>query len=140
MIIDSQLELSNEQAVTASAASTNYVDLGANNDPGLDNKTLYLAITCKEAAAAAGAATVNFKLQKDSASDFSGAEDVYDSGAIGKAALVLGYQLFIPIPVGTDKRYLRAYFEVGTGPLTAGKFDAQIVADIPHNIAKPDAL
>ena len=138
MIVDKSLELSSEQAVTASAASTNYVDLGVASRPGVAQK--YIAITVKEAAAAAGAATVTFKLQSDSDSAFGSAVDESTTAAIGKADLVLGKQIFIPLPVEMEARYFRMYYTVASGPLTAGKFDAHVVEGIQMNQAYPDAL
>lgn len=126
MYLDKETEFSDSQAVTAAAASTNYMNLGAARDIGV-GKQKYVLITCKEAATAAGAATVNFQLQTDDNSAFSSPKTVYDSGSVGKAALIVGYQLFIPIPLGTEEQYLRLYYNVGTGPLTAGKFSASIV-------------
>ena len=105
MIIDKLLQVSNEQAVTASAASTDVIDFGqANPDSGL-NDNVTLSITVDEAATAAGAATVTFSIQ-DSA-DNSTFADVYATAAIGKATLVAGFadaQL-----LGARRRRLRSH-------------------------------
>ncbi len=138
MIIDKQNSLSEEQAVTASAASTNYIDLGAARDLGLSK--MDLAITVTEAVTAAGAATVTFQLQCDDNSSFSSAKTVIQTDAIPKATMVAGYQFFLNIPVGLDERYVRLYYSVATGPLTAGKFSAAIVHGIQKNKAYPDAI
>lgn len=135
MIIDKALQVSNEQAVTSSAASTDVIDTGQTT-PDLGASDLYLVINTDEAATAAGAATVTFSLQ-DSA-DNSSFADVAVSAAIGKATLVAGYQHVIPLPTKL-RRYLRAYYTVATGPLTAGKFSAQIVAGFQQNVPKPDS-
>lgn len=135
MIIDRALQVSNEQAVTASAASTDTIDTGQST-PDLGAAGLYLVITTDEAATAAGAATVTFSVQ-DSA-DNSSFADVAVTAAIGKATLVAGYQHVIPLPT-RHRRYLRAYYTVATGPLTAGKFSAQVVAGIQQNVPKPDS-
>ena len=37
------------------------------------------------------------------------------------------------------RRYCRVYYTIGTGPLTAGKFSAQVVTGIQQNVAKPDS-
>ena len=135
MYIDKNLQVSNEQAVTASAASTDVIDFGqANSDVGMAD--LYAVITTDEAAAAAGAATVTFSVQ-DSA-DNSTFADVAVTVAIAKATLVAGYQHVIPLPTKL-RRYCRVYYTVGTGPLTAGKFSAQVVAGFQQNVPKPDS-
>jgi hypothetical protein len=124
MIIDKSLQVSDAQAVTASAASTDVIDTGvANRSIGTDT-SLALSITVDESATASGAATVTFSLQ-DSA-DNSTFADVQASAAIGKADLTAGKQ-----PV---------YYTVATGPLTAGKFSAQIVMNGQRNVAYPDSL
>lgn len=136
MFIDKFLQVSNEQAVTASAASTDAIDFGqANPDVGMDGRSK-MVITVDEAAAAVGAATVVFSVQ-DSA-DNSTFADVAATVAVGKATLVAGHQIVIPMPTNL-RRYCRVYYTVGTGPLTAGKFSAQIVSGIQQNVAKPDS-
>jgi hypothetical protein len=136
MIIDRQLQVSNEQAVTASAASTDVIDYGqANPNSGMADN-LSMAITVDEAAAAAGAATVTFSIQ-DSADNATFA-DVAVTAAIGKAALTAGKQVLIPMPP-VHRRYVRVYYTIGTGPLTAGKFSAQVVTGVQLNIAYPDS-
>ena len=121
MFIDKSLQVSDAQAVTASAASTDVIDFGqANPNTGMDDRSS-MVITVDEAAAATGAATVTISVQ-DSA-DNSTFADVAVTAAIGKATLVAGYQHVIPMPTKL-RRYCRVYYTVATGPLTAGKFSA----------------
>lgn len=136
MFIDKALQVSNEQAVTVSAASTDSIDFGqANPNVGLDDRS-NMVVTVDESAAAAGAATVTFSVQ-DSADNATFA-DVAVTAAIGKASLAAGQQVVIPMPTKL-RRYCRVYYTIGTGPLTAGKFSAQIVTGIQQNIAQPDS-
>lgn len=139
MILDSKLKVSDAQAVTASAASTSYIDRGAAGDVG-NSCPLYLLITVNIAAAAAGAATVNFQLQCDDNSSFSSAKTVIQTDAIAKADLIVGKQIVLPLPPGLDERYLRLYYLVTTGPLTAGAFSAQITSSLQSNQPMPDAI
>lgn len=135
MFIDRNLQVSNEQAVTSSAASTDVIDFGqASPDAGIAD--LYAVITTDEAATASGSATVTFSVQ-DSA-DNSTFADVAVTAAIGKATLVAGFQHVIPLPTKL-RRYCRLYYTVATGPLTAGKFSAQVVAGFQQNVPKPDS-
>ena len=136
MIIDKLLQVSDAQAVTASAASTDVIDFGQANPNSGINQNTSLAITVDETATAAGAATVTFSVQ-DSA-DNSSFADVAVTAATGKAALPAGAQVLIPMPV-VHRRYVRAYYTVATGPLTAGKFSAQIVTGVQANRAYPDS-
>ena len=136
MYIDKTLQVSNEQAVTVAAASTDVIDFGqANPDVGMTDQCS-MVITTDEAATASGAATVTFSVQ-DSA-DNSTFADVAVTAAIGKATMVAGYQHVIPMPTKL-RRYCRVYYTVATGPLTAGKFSAQVVTGVQQNVAKPDS-
>ncbi len=136
MIIDKALQVSSAQAVTVSTASTDVIDFGQTNpNTGMDDRSS-MVITVSESAAASGAATVTFSIQ-DSA-DNSTFADVAVTAAIGKASLTAGQQIVIPMPVKL-RRYCRAYYTVGTGPLTAGKFSAQVVAGIQQNTPMPDS-
>lgn len=136
MIIDKALQVSSAQAVTSSAASTDVIDFGQTNpNTGMDDRSS-MVITVSESAAASGAATVTFSIQ-DSA-DNSTFADVAVTAAIGKASLTAGQQIVIPMPVKL-RRYCRAYYTVGTGPLTAGKFSAQVVAGFQQNTPMPDS-
>ena len=136
MYIDKNLQVSNEQAVTATAASTDVIDFGqANPNTGLSDHS-NMVITVDEAATAAGAATVTFAVQ-DSA-DNSTFADVAVTAAIGKATLVAGFQHVIAMPT-KHRRYVRVNYTVATGPLTAGKFSAQVVAGFQQNVPQPDS-
>lgn len=128
MILDKQLFMSKAQAVTASAASTDVIDMGKAGDAV--GKELYLVVQVREAATATGSATVNLVLETDSKEDFSTKSVLFDSGAIAKADLTLNSEpVKVKIPVGM-KQYLRAYYTVATGPLTAGKFDAFLAMNV----------
>lgn len=137
MIIDKALQVSDDQAVTVTAASTDVIDFGqATPNSGMADR-LSMVVTVGEAATAAGAATVTFSVQDST--DNGSFSDVVSSAAIGKAALPLGAQVVIPMPV-LHRRYVRLNYTVGTGPLTTGKFSAQVVAGIQQNTPMPDAL
>lgn len=137
MIIDRFLQVSNEQAVTASAASTDVIDFGQTNPNTGMSDHLDLSITVDETVTAAGAATVTFSIQ-DSA-DNSSFADIAATVAIGKAALPVSSQIVIPMPK-LHRRYVRVYYTVATGPLTAGKFSAQFVTGLQLNTPTPGQL
>jgi hypothetical protein len=130
MIMDKLLQMSDSQAVTTTAASTDYIDQKA---AGNAEKALFLVIMVRETVTAAGAATVNFSLETDDNSSFSSPTVLFQTGDIGKAALVANSEVCkVRIPFGAE-RYLQTKFTVGTGPLTAGKFDAFLVVDAQTN-------
>lgn len=125
MILDAQNTFSDAQAVTASAASTNIIDTAASRDIGA-GEPMELIVICTETVTAAGAATVQFQLRTDTASNMGTAEVIAETPAIGKASLTAGTEVFrIKLPRGL-KRYIDLYYSVGTGPLTAGKFTAAL--------------
>lgn len=137
MIFDNQSLLSDAQAITASAASTNAIDLGdtgrvygATVDLVRDvgkGKSIPLLVQVVEAFDASGAGTLTVSLQVDADEAFGSPKTVWTSPAIGKADLKPG-KVIIPeyIPRGTDERYARLYYTVATGPMTAGKITAGV--------------
>jgi hypothetical protein len=140
MLLDKELELSNSQAVTASAKSTNTIYLGPNSFGGNANgseREIPLVVDIEESATAAGAATVVFTVRSSENADMSSPVEHYSTPAIGKADLVAGQVpaalkgLAIPIDAGP---YVDVYFTVATGPLTAGKFTIRGGAGRGRNI------
>ena len=139
MILDKHLALSEAQVLTATAASTNVVDLGAARQIGLSGG-LYALVSVPTALVSAGATTLQVTLQNDSAEAFGSATDLFTSVAIPKATLVAGYQFAIPIPVSGMKRYMRVNYTVATGPFTGGAISCQIIKGLQADNAYPDAL
>lgn len=140
MIIDKLNLLASAQVVTASAATTDVLDQGAIRDLGFSNGYQVL-IQPIASVTAAGAATVQFQLQCATDAAFTTPVTVIQSDAIAKTALVAGGEpIFLPLPLGLDKRYVRVFFNVGTGPLTAGSFTVAIVPAAQKAPAYADAL
>jgi hypothetical protein len=136
MILSAEQLFSDDQAVTATAVSTNYIDLGAAGTPygaaaamsrDVGKGTIIpLLIQATAAATAAGAATVTFSIETDDNSSFSSATTVATTPAIGKAELVAGYRAVLNIVPEKLERYVQIRYTVATGPLTAGAFTAGI--------------
>lgn len=136
MWTDALLQLSSAQAVTASAVSTNTIDLGQARDIGA-GEMLYVVITVDVAATAAGAATVNFQFISSASAALTSPTILAQTDALAKTELTLGRRpivLEVPraqllaAPIG--QRYVGLQYTVGTGPLTAGSFTANIVHDV----------
>jgi hypothetical protein len=111
------------QAITADAASTNVLDLGAARDIGAGKEINFIVLVT---VAFTDLTSLQFKIQ--SSADNSAWVDLLLSPAVAQAALVAGTRLQYTLPNkqlndpagGTPNRYLRAYYEsVGTDP-TAG--------------------
>ncbi|HEY6026403.1 MAG TPA: hypothetical protein VIV09_05835 [Pseudolabrys sp.] len=135
MITDALLQLSNAQAVTSSAVSTNTIDLSLARDLG-SGEDLYFVWTVDTTATAAGAATVNFQIISSAAANLGTPTVLSQTDAIGKAELTAGRKsialcldraVLNAQPVG--QRYLGCQYTVGTGPLTAGAFTCNVTHD-----------
>lgn len=133
--IDKQCEFSDAQAVTATAISTNVMDLGddvtTRNIGGPDS--LYLVVITQTAATSAtSAATLTVTLESDSTADLATSATVhYSTGskafaAFSPAGTVLAV---VQLPFGDYERYLGVRYTVGVENLTAGKFDAFLTRD-----------
>lgn len=126
MTRDDKLEVSLNQAITASAASTDVLDLGEVSPDRGTGKRIWAECVVTEAFAASGAATLNIGIQ-DSA-DNSTYGDLVSTRAIPKTELLKGKSFAIDLPEGKHKRYLRLYYTVTNGPFTAGKITAHFRA------------
>jgi len=136
MIIDRENRFAWGQAVTASAASTDIIDL-APPSTGRDigaGKPLVFVCDVDTLVTAVGSATVTVTLETATDAAFSSPVVLYSSPAVPKASMIAGYRICaVDVPRGV-LRYLRANFTVATGPLTAGKFDAFLVETVQDNI------
>jgi len=132
MLLDSLLKLSDAQAVTATAVSTNVIDLSQSRDIGV-GEDIYVNIGVDTSVTAAGAATVTFEVVTSSDSGLASPNVLVATGAIGKAELTAGRapisvclppSVYAALPTG--QRYLGVRYTVGTGPLTAGAFTCYV--------------
>lgn len=126
-----------DQAITATAASTDVVDLGATGTPKPGHTTaltrdigkgtpIPIRIQVTETFATLTSLTV--AIEVDDNSSFSSATTVLATQAIPLASLVAGYVFNIEfIPRNTNERYVRLYYTVAGSNATAGKVTAFIV-------------
>lgn len=139
MIIDKFLELGVNQAVTASSATTNNIDFfDAEPNIGRHNCQPQMLFTVTEDVAAAGSATVQFKVRQSGALEFPVFVDLLVSTPFIKTKLTAGFKMLLPIPQG-HFQYIDGFFSVGNGPLTAGKFTTEIVYGYDANKSYPDS-
>jgi hypothetical protein len=139
MYIDKENLFSNAQAVTTTAPSTNYIDLGsAGRDIGTTN--IRFRVQVGTTFQSTGSSTCTIALQTDSTSAFSGPTTLFASAAIAKAAMVAGAVLVdIAVPRGT-LRYLRANYTVATADFTAGTLTAFLAEQTEALKAYPNAI
>lgn len=138
MIMDRTLLFSDGQAITATAASTNVVDLGATGtvygassaivrDVGNGN---VVEMHCGVTQSFNNLTSLTITIETDDNAAFSSAQTVWTSPAYTLAQLAVGAKQLLPtsLPVGTNERYVRLKYTVaGTAP-TAGKITAGVVA------------
>lgn len=136
MFVDAQLEFSDSQAITASAASTNIIDF----NPAFDYNTVidagageptFLVVIPGVTFTAAGAATLTIELRSYANEDLSDTPTViFTTTARALSTLVAGKPAaVVALPSAEYKRYLSLYYTVETGPFTAGTLDAFITKD-----------
>jgi hypothetical protein len=143
VILDTETLLSDDQAITASAASTNYWDLGATGTPvggaaaltrdlGKGNPMDFLIQVTKADFATLTSLTV--KLETDDNTGFSSATTVWESEAIAAATLVKGYKFNLSsMPRRVNERYVRLYYTVTGSNATAGNITAGITGGDDSN-------
>lgn len=131
MLLDASLVLSDNQSITVTAPSSNYIDQLAKGDA---NVASWLVIRVATAFTAAGSATLTADLECDDNTSFSSTRILWSSGAVAKATLIAGYWVAkVRIPLRRE-RYLRVNFTVATGPMTAGAVDVFFVSDADNKI------
>lgn len=137
MLFDEQNLFSDAQAITASAASTNHMNLGKPatvphapaplvRDLG-NGQDMALRIQVVENFATLTSLTVEVQVASDSS--FSSPKTVASSGAVPVSELVAG-KVINPsiVPFGVDDQYLRLFYTVAGSNATAGAITAGIVA------------
>lgn len=145
MILDSQLEFSDAQAVTATAISTNVYDLFTEGvgggttfspntrlDVGAGEPIWLIVSTAVTATDTSSDATLTVSLvTADNAALSTNAETVYTTSALAFATFATaGTRLVaVRLPAYNYRRYLGVNYTVASGPLTAGAFDAFLVLD-----------
>lgn len=114
MILDAHQQFSDAQALTATAASTNYVDLGVDRDMG---KGEPLAVVITVGTALAGTSpTFQPSIETDDNSSFSSASTIITGQSY--SSLAAGAKIVVPLP-HTNERYVRVKYTLGGTSPTA---------------------
>ena len=123
MLLDQQALFSDDQAVTTTAASENFINLGATaTPPGApaalkrDLGPADLDLLVQVTGAFAGGTSIAVSVETDDNSAFSSAKTVATTPAVALADLKAGYIFPVPeFPIGTVEPYVRLkYTVVGT--------------------------
>lgn len=143
MIMDRTGLFSENQAITATSASTNVVDLGATGTPYGASAALRrdvgkgqdVPLFCGVTETFNNLTSLTISVQTDDNPAFSSPTTVFTSPAYTLAQLATAAKYLLPdsIPVGADERYLRLNYTVaGTAP-TTGKITAGVVMSRQSN-------
>ena len=130
MYVDKALLFSDAQAITAAAASTDYLDQGAARDLGV-GKQLYVVIICDVAMTDSGSdSTLTVALYGDTTTTFT--PDGSQTLVTIPALTAIGTRFVIPIaPEMTKFRYLGLHYTPNNGNLSTGSFTA-FITDTPQ--------
>ena len=129
MITDSLLRVSEDQALTTTAVSTNTIDLSVARDIG-EGTTLYMNFAVTEALA--NGTSVTFEVITSASANLGTPTVIGSSAAIVTASLTLGKNIVVtlnPDIAGKGQRYLGARYTIA-GTFNAGKVTADIVETI----------
>jgi hypothetical protein len=145
MIFDKTLLFSDQQAITATAASTNHINLGAMGrayghaaDLARDafkSAHVPLLIQVTETFTSGNSdETLKIDIELDSTETFT-PDKTITLGTFAKAVLVAGFQMpWTLLPQGVNLQYARLKYTVaGTGNFTGGKITAGVVAGVQTN-------
>lgn len=129
MITDKLLRVSEDQAVTTTAVSTNTIDLGVARDMG-EGKELFMnfAVTT----AFAGGTSIKFEVISSASANLASPTVIGSSDAIITADLGAGKNVAVginPQIASTGQQYLGARYTV-SGTMSAGKVTADVVETV----------
>lgn len=134
------------QAITATAVSTNVIDLRQPNgapataDNGILGPMLWLVVIVSQAFNTLTSLTVT--LESDSASTLASSPVVhFSSGAVALASLTAGATIVrTPMPSGDYKRYLGVRYTVTGSNPTLGSVYAFLTMDVNRNVIYPSGF
>jgi hypothetical protein len=139
MLLDGYLMFSNGQVLTATADSTNVLDMQNARDLGIgEDQTLKIFVQTGSALLSAGATTTTVTLS--GSTDASTWTVMASSPAVAKTDLTAAgtriWSIDMPRPVAGQAlpRYYKLTYTLATGPFTSGTVNAGIVLDDQANV------
>lgn len=129
MILDKLNELSHDQALTATAASTNSIDQAAAGD-AMDGSQLWLVVRVGTALASSGTgATLKIALQCDSDTAFGSVKELASLTVLEALCTENTVLWAIKLPMGAEQ-YVRVYYTVSGENFTSGTIDAFLTPNV----------
>jgi len=120
---------SEAQVLTATAASTNYIDTYVAGD--LTDGTFIQVWSPTILDSAAEGATIAIAVQTDTVSNFA-SPTTLSTVSIAEASLTAGIIAKIPMPIGLE-RYVRMYYTVTGEDFTTGSISAAVFTGIDND-------
>lgn len=140
MIYDAHNNFSAAQALTAAAASTNLMDLSSARDMGV-GENLYLVLVVTTALTDTGSnSTVTVDIQTDDNSSFSSNTTAQTAFTIAATAAAGTTYIARLASFATPERYMRLYYTMNNGDLSAGAVTAFLAHDVQKYIVYADAI
>jgi len=141
MLLDAENLFSDAQAVTAAAASTNIIDLGAARNIGVGEE-LYVVVQCDVAMTDASSdSTLAVTIETDTVENFGSPTLAVQTVGTFPAVSAIGTRLVAKIqPVTTSERYMRLYYTPASGNLSTGSFTAFLTKNIDAYTAYADNI
>ena len=116
MYVDKLLQFSDAQALTATAVSTNVIDLSLDRDVGIGEPLAAVVFITVSADYTSSDETYKFTLQTATDAAFTSAVTVVESGVINGDELAVGKKVVLPVG-HANLQYLRVnYTLAGTSP------------------------
>lgn len=138
MFIDRRLQVSALQALTATAPSTDVIDLGAQTRIVGPGEPLWWVIAARVGLAGTSP-TLDIAVQTDDASGFPSPATLLSHPQLAAAGFVTGTRIVIPM-VFNNERFLRLNFTLG-GTTPTATVDAWLTNQHPQFwVAQPDAI
>jgi hypothetical protein len=133
MYIDAQNELSDAQAVTATAISENVIDMGVTGVKLGAGTPKFIEVAVDTLPVSAGSSTLVVTVESSDAVGLTSTNTHATSATIAKATLVAGYKIRLHLdPNVVMKRYLGLRYTVAVANFSAGNFSAY-VAPVEQN-------
>lgn len=144
--LDQMLTFSDAQSSTVSAATSDYVDIGAQDSkitgafPGQQYAGCFFVFRMNTAATSSGTTTCTFQVQSSNETSFGDSVTIAASSAFVASQLTAGKMWATRLPATGMRRYLRGYkvmsANTGANYWTAFVLDAYVVYDLDVEINK----
>ena len=140
MYIDAHNLFSDAQAITADAASTNLIDLGAIRNIGV-GQPLYVVIVCDVAMTDASSnSTCTVTVETDDNASFSSATTAQTIGTFAALSAAGTRKVALIQPDAVNERYMRLKYTMANGDLSTGSFTAFLTQNIDAYTSYADGI